>query len=94
MFKNITELYKNINIEDDQERRESTLRMAVGFERFVLNYSHQHLSESTPQTNIVFNSLGEWTCQFACSDVRHGKIFNNFIEAFFLCKIPTREKKN
>ena len=69
MFKNITELYKGIDIEDvqEQERRESILRMAVNFEGFVLNYSHHHVSESTPQINIVPNSLGEWACQlFGC----------------------------
>ena len=69
MFQNITELCKNIDIEDEErERRESILRMAVAFERFVLNYSHHHLSESTPQINIVSDNVGEWTCQFVCSD--------------------------
>jgi len=61
MFTNITELYKNIHMEDVQKqtRRESILSMAGSFERFVLNYSHHHLSESTPQIKIVSYSLGE-----------------------------------
>ena len=89
MLEMITEQYKSIDIEDvqEQERRESILRMAVNFERFVLNYSHHHLSESTPQINNVSKSLGEWTFQFVSSDVGHEKI-NLF---FFLRKILARE---
>ena len=61
MFTNTTELYKNIDIEDvgAQKRWDSILRMAVIFERFLLNYSNYHLSESTPQRKIVSNSLSE-----------------------------------
>ena len=61
MFKNTTELYKKIDIENvgKQKRWESILSMAVMFERFVLGYGHYHLSESTPQIKIVSNSLGE-----------------------------------
>jgi len=61
LFTNITELYKNIDIEDvqDQSRRDSVFRMSVSFERFLLNFSNHHLSELTPQIRIVSNSLGE-----------------------------------
>ena len=61
MFTNTTELYKNIDIEDvgAQKRWESILSMAVIFERFLLNYSHYHLSESRPHIKVVSNSLGE-----------------------------------
>ena len=61
LFTKITELYKNKHIEDVQKQtpRESILSMAGSFERFVLNYSHHHLSVSTPHIKIVSNSLGE-----------------------------------
>ena len=61
LFENTTKLYKNIDIKDveKQKRWKSILSMAVIFERFLLNYSRYHLSESTPQKKTVSNSLGE-----------------------------------
>ena len=93
MFTNTIELYKNIDIEDvgSQKRWESILSMAVTFERFVLNYSHHHLSESTPQIKIVSKSLGEYTCNCICSVVGRGSIIDNSFEPFFLRKIPARK---
>lgn len=62
MFQNTTGLWKNIDFEDVQEQKESIFRMAACFEKFVLDYSHHHASESTTQIDIVPNSLSEWTC--------------------------------
>ena len=59
MFQNTTGLCKNIDFEDVQEQKESVFRIAVYFEKFVLDYSHHHASESTTQIEIVTNSLSE-----------------------------------
>ena len=69
MFTNITELYKNIDIEDvqDQSRRESIFQMSLSFERLLLNYSNHHLSELTPQIKVVSNNLCEYLCQLFLS---------------------------
>ena len=60
----IQQVQDNATVE--QERRKSIFKMAAAFEKFVLNYSNYHVSESTPQIHIVSNNLGEWTCHFAC----------------------------
>lgn len=59
MFQNTKELCRNIDVEDVKEQKESIFRMAVCFEKFVLDYSHRHASESTTQIYIVPNSLSE-----------------------------------
>ena len=59
LFQNITKLWRNIDSNDVQERKESIFKIADSFEGFVLNYSHHHLSESTPKIEVFFNSLGE-----------------------------------
>jgi len=57
LFTTITEIYKNSDRQETQ--KESILKMAVSLERFLLNYGHHHLSESTPQKKIVLDSLGK-----------------------------------
>ena len=91
LFTNITEIYKN---SDNQEtRKESILRMAAGLQRFLLNYGHHHLSESTPQKKIVLDSLGKWTCQFFYSPLWPGSIFYSLIYLFVPRQILARKKK-
>ncbi|KAL9951189.1 hypothetical protein ACROYT_G043809 [Oculina patagonica] len=64
LFKNSTKQYKTIRTQQvqldatvEQEQRESIFQTAVAFEKFVLNYSNYHVSESTPQIHIVSNNL-------------------------------------
>ncbi len=90
MFKNTTKQYKAIRTQQvrlhatvEQEQRESIFRTAVAFEKFVLNYSNYHVSESTPQIYIVSSNLGEWTSHFVCSKLGHRKILNFIADLFF-----------
>ena len=43
----------------------------IAFEKFVLNYSHHHVNESTPQIKLISSNLGEWKCRSVCT--RFGK---------------------
>ena len=67
LFKNTTELYESILVQQvkpktktKQEQMEVIFQTAAAFEKFVINYGNYHVSESTPQIQVVVNSLGEW----------------------------------
>lgn len=62
-FQNVTEQFNKIDIHEtasEKERSEFIFQTAVAFEKFVLDYSHYHINESTAQITITNNKLCKW----------------------------------
>ena len=67
LFENVSEQFNIIDSHEvqldttsDKERKEYIFKVAVAFEKFVLNYGHYHLNESAAQISISNNKLCKW----------------------------------
>ena len=67
LLQNFNEQYKIINSHElqldttsEKERKGHIFKVAVAFEKFVLNYGHYHLNESAAQISIANNKLCKW----------------------------------
>ena len=67
MFENVSEHYNiidshgvQLDTTSEKEQKEYIFKVAVAFEKFVLNYGHYHLNESTAQISIANSKLCKW----------------------------------
>ena len=67
LLQNVSEQYEIINSHEvqldmtsEKERKGHIFKVAVAFEKFVLNYGHCHLNESAAQISIANNKLCKW----------------------------------